>query len=145
MTDATPFKCGCCKLEKSDLRAYPDMGIMLCPYCELLPVSVISQAQHEPAHDSLFTAMARLLSRLEQRVLQQDPELPLRTPIHDKALALIMQLGVAKLCPRCGYINKCMCDANEQASEPVLPAFWPYTDAREILAAAAKITSTTGA
>ena len=126
--------CSCCQMEKSDLRPYPDLGVMLCSYCELLPGSVIQGRQQDPTQDNIFTTLARLLGRMEGRVLQQDPSLPLRTPIHDKALALILQIGTAKMCSKCNNIGHCTCKTGvKNVDTMVEPPFWPYKEARDIL------------
>lgn len=140
MSEIKPNICSCCQLERSSLRQYPDMGMQLCSYCELLPISVIQQEQQNPNQDSIFAVLARLMGRLEERVLQQDPNLPLRTPIHDKALALVMQMAASKMCPNCHNINACTCATGGASTQSLVdPGFWPYKDARKIISEAEEL------
>jgi hypothetical protein len=134
--------CSCCGLEKSNLQAYPDLGVILCPYCEMLPASELTRKLQQPDSDTLYTVLPRLLNRLELRLLREDPELPIRTPIHDKALTLVLELANSTLCPGCRNINTCTCIPATGKDEKELPAFWPYTVAREIKEAVEQFAST---
>jgi hypothetical protein len=120
-------------MEKSNLRPYPQFGMMLCSYCEMLPASELTVKQQNPDQDTIYTVLPRLLGRLEMRVLQQDPDLPLRLPLHDKALALILQLAKTKMCSACNNINTCTCPTGPKPdSEWAEPDFWPYKEARTL-------------
>lgn len=134
MSDDVQSTCSCCQLEKSNLREYPELGMMLCVYCELLPASVLQQAQQNPEQSSIFMVIARLIGKLELRVLRQDPDIPLRMPIHDKSLALVLQLAQTKMCKACNNINTCTCSTGQKSANAwAEPAFWPYAEARAIL------------